>query len=176
MLAFGNVAADQQVRHVAHFLVAIILINWTLYLIWREFNHYVQVRQEWLASPQHLSLARTRTIAVTNVPEAYNTESSLKELGGSVATLTGNSPPRPSNVTDGTAVANVHTDADGSIQRVWIPRKVKEVEKVWEERDAECGRLEGGVGKLVKLANKNYNKGKTPEKKGAVIQNHAVKH
>ena len=166
MLTFGNVAADHQVRHVAHFIVAIILINWTLFLIWREYNHYVQVRQEWLASPQHLSLARTRTIAMTNVPKEYNTESALKELGGSVATLTGSAPPRPSNVTDGTAVAHVQTDADGSIQRVWIPRKVDDVEEVWEERDAECTRLEGGIGKLLKLANKNYSKGKTPEKKG----------
>lgn len=166
MLTFGNVAPDHQVRHVAHFLVALLLINWTLYLLWREYNHYVRVRQEWLASPQHLALARTRTIAITNVPEAYNSEAGLKELGGSVATLTGHSAPRPSNVTDGTAVANVHTDAEGSIQRVWLPRKIKDVEKVWEERDSECTRLEGGVGKLVKIANKNYSKGKTPEKNG----------
>jgi hypothetical protein len=166
-LTFGNVAPEHQVRHVAHFIVSIILINWTLYLLWREYHHYVAIRQEWLSSPQHLSLARTRTIALVNVPEQYQSASSLKELGGTVSSLTGySSAPRPSNVTDGTMVANVQTESDGSIQRVWLPRKTKEVEDVWDERDKECTRLEGGVGKLVKLANKNYRKGKTPEKNG----------
>jgi hypothetical protein len=149
--------------------VALVLINWTLFLLWREYNHYVAIRQEWLSSEQHLSLARTRTVAVTNVPEQYQSGSTLKELGSTVASLTGHSAPRPSNVTEGTMVANVQTDADGSIQRVWLPRKIKEVEKVWDERNQECVRLEGGVGKLVTLANKNYRKGKTPEKKGMSI-------
>jgi len=165
MLTFGNVAPDHQVRHVAHFIVAIILINWTLFLLWREYNHYVAIRQEWLASPQHLSLARTRTIALINVPEQYNSGSTLKELGQTVSSLTGNTAPRPSNVTDGT-LANVQTDSDGSIQQVWLPRKIDDVEDVWEERNDECLKLEGGLGKLVVLANKNYRKGKTPEKKG----------
>jgi hypothetical protein len=43
---------------------------------------------------------------------------------------------------------------------------VKELEKIWEERDNEVMRLEGGVSKLQKLALKNNRKGKTPEKKG----------
>jgi hypothetical protein len=165
-LSFGNVALDHQERHVAHFLVAIVLINWTLYLLWREYNHYVAIRQEWLSSPQHLSLARTRTVAMTNVPDQYNSGSTLKELGSTVSGLTGQSAPRPSNVTEGTMVANVQTDSEGSIQRVWLPRKIQDVEEVFDERNDECVRLEGGVGKLVKLANKNYRKGKTPEKKG----------
>ena len=165
MLTFGNVAPDHQVRHVAHFIVAIILINWTLFLLWREYNHYVAIRQEWLASPQHLSLARTRTIALINVPEQYNSGSTLKELGQTVSSLTGNTAPRPSNVTDGT-LANVQTDSDGSIQQVWLPRKIDDVEDVWDERNDECLKLEGGLGKLVVLANKNCRKGKTPEKKG----------
>jgi hypothetical protein len=163
-LSFGNVAPEHQVRHVAHFLVAIVLINWTLFLLGREYNHYVDIRQEWLSSAQHLSLARTRTVAITNVPDQYNSGSTLRELGGTVAGLTGQSAPRPSNVTEGTV--NVQTEANGSIQRVWLPRKIKEVEEVYDERNEECVRLEGGVGKMVKLANKNYRKGKTPEKKG----------
>jgi hypothetical protein len=170
-LTFGNVSPAHQVRHVAHFLVAIILINWTLFLIWREYHHYVAIRQEWLSSPQHLSLARTRTIALINVPEEYNSASNLKELGGTVSSLTGHSDPRPSNVTDGT-LANVQTDSEGSIQKVWLPRKIDDVEEVWEEREKECTKLEGGVGKLVTLANKNYRKGKTPEKKGTLARLH----
>lgn len=152
---------------------------WTLFLIWREYNHFVEVRQAWLGSAQHLTLARTRTIAVANIPDEYNSPSALKELASTVGTLTGHRsggagasgdgyPPRTSNLTEGTYVGNSsgELDSEGSIRRVWIPRKIKEIHKLWEEREKEVTRLEGGVGKLVKLANKNYRKGKTPEKAG----------
>lgn len=130
-----------------------------------------------------MSLARTRTIAVANLPKDHNNESAIKQLAGTVESLTGHNssrsgpatngqyPPRPSNVTEGTVFgdANAAQNGDsetGSVRRVWVPRKIKEVEDAWKERDKEVTRLEGGVGKLVKLANKNYRKNKTPEKSG----------
>ena len=166
-ISFGNVPSTDaaQIRHVGHFLVALILMSWTLFLIWREYNHFLEVRQEWLGSAQHLSLARTRTVAITNLPDSVNSEAGLKELASVVARLTGSSGPRPSNVTDGTAVNGY--DETGGVRSVWLSYKVKKIEKVWQERDDECSRLEGGVGKLQKLASKNQRKGKTPEAKGA---------
>ncbi|OCF37292.1 hypothetical protein I317_06862 [Kwoniella heveanensis CBS 569] len=136
-LTFGNVSASHQNRHVAHFLVAIILMAWTCFLLFREYTHFVQIRQAWLTSPQHLALARTRTVAVTNIPDA------------------------------GTAVNPSGVDAsEGGVRHIWLTRKCKDIEKTWEERDNECSRLEGGVSKLIKLAVKNNKKGKTPEAKG----------
>ena len=183
MLTFGNVPADAQNRHIAHGLVAVILMGWTLYLLWREYNHFVDIRQAWLSSPQHLSLARTRTVALTGLPDSVNSESGIKELGGIIGRLTGSSSavgPRTSNLTDGTAVANGNgrsTSPDleiGGIRSVWLSKKVKPVEKVWQEREDECSRLEGGVAKLVKLGNKNYRKGKTPEKQGGSTSSKSV--
>ncbi|KAK8858828.1 hypothetical protein IAR55_003058 [Kwoniella newhampshirensis] len=170
ILTFGNVAPNMQNRHIGHFLVAILLMSWTLYLIFREYKHFVEVRQAWLTSPQHLTLARTRTVAVTNVPDSVNSGSGLKEIAGIVARIdsTGSSPnnvpSRMSTATEGTVVNG--QDTEGGVRQVWLTRKLKEVEKVWEERDAECSRLEGGVGKLLKLGNKNQLKGKTPQNQG----------
>ncbi|ODN74029.1 hypothetical protein L202_07505 [Cryptococcus amylolentus CBS 6039] len=173
MLTFGNVADTKQIRHVAHFLVAIILIVWTIFLIFREYNHLVQVRQAWMTSPQHLTLARARTVAITNVPDAINNVAGIKELAGTVAhidstggsgtNLLANVNPfgRQSTATEGTAV----NETDG-VRQVWLVRKCKDAEKIWSERDAECARLEGGVSKLQKLAAKNVRKHKTPEETG----------
>ncbi|WVF68794.1 hypothetical protein IAT40_003566 [Kwoniella sp. CBS 6097] len=175
-LTFGNVSPSHQNRHIAHFLVAIILMAWTCFLLYREYNHFVQIRQAWLTSPQHLALARTRTVAVTNIPDAVNSSAGLKEIAGIVAQidnttgpsgLSGPAQPRMSTATEGTAVNPAGADSsEGGVRHVWLTRKCKDVEKIWEERDKECSRLEGGVGKLIKLANKNQKKGKTPEAKG----------
>jgi len=170
-LTFGNVGPSVQPRHVGHLLVALVLMGWTLYLLWREYNHFVEIRQNWLTSSQHQTLARTRTVAIANLPDSVNSESAIKELGGVVSRLTGPSGPRPSNVTDGTVVANGSNspgleNESGGIRQVWLAKKTKEVEKVWEDRDKEVMRLEAGSSKLSKLAAKNQKKGKTPEKEG----------
>ncbi|WVQ84358.1 hypothetical protein IAT38_006510 [Cryptococcus sp. DSM 104549] len=170
-LTFGNVADDSLIRHVGHFLVAMVLIWWTLFLIWREYNHFIEIRQAWLSSPQHLSLARTRTVAVTNIPEDINSSSGMKELAGVVSRIDGTASSNPianfvsrqSTATEGTAV---NGEAEGGVRQVWLTRKCKDMDKIWQERDKECTRLEGGVGKLQKLAAKNVLKKKTPEAKG----------
>ncbi|WRT68034.1 uncharacterized protein IL334_005009 [Kwoniella shivajii] len=173
MLSFGNVPTTGQNRHIAHFICSLLLIAWTLYLVWGEYNHFVQIRQAWLTSPQHLALARTRTVAVTNVPESVNSSAGLKEIASIVARIDNSTPgstvpsaqPRMSNATEGTAI-NPTNDAEGGVRQVWLTRKCKDIEKIWEERDKECTRLEGGANKLIKLANTNQAKGKTPEAKG----------
>ena len=170
-VVFGNVANDDLVRHVGHFLVAFILILWTLFLIFREYKHFVEVRQAWLASPQHLELARTRTVVVSNMPKDIDSPSAVRELGGVVSQLTGNFGPRASNVTDGTYVGNEGAaspslESEGGVRQVWLTKKVKPVEKIFDERNKECVRLEGGASKLAATANKNQLKGKTPEAKG----------
>jgi hypothetical protein len=165
ILTFGNVSPAAQNRHIGDIIVALILIFWTLFLIWREYNHFIEIRQGWLSSPQHLSLARTRTVFITNMPDSVNSGSGLKELAGTVSRLTGSAAPRPSNVTDAVGHGGVESEI-GGVRNVWLTRKVKPVEKVWQEREDECSRLEGGVSKLIKLGNKNERKGKTPEKQG----------
>lgn len=158
ILTFGNVSPAHSERRIAHFLVALILMAYTAYTLFQEYRHFVEIRQAWLTSAQHLTLARSRTIAVTGLPKNYNNETSLKELSQSVGGLT----PSDSRTTH----VNGSSDTIGGGPKIWLARKVDDLEDVWGDRNDECARLEGGVGKLLKLAAKNDRKGKSPEKKG----------
>lgn len=166
MFSFGNVSPAHTSRRVAHFLVAIILMAWTAWTLLNEYKHFVVLRQAWLTSQQHLTLARTRTVAITGLPAEYKTVSSVRELAQTIAALPGSHGPRISIADDQTVTNASDDNVVAGAPQVWLGRDVKEVEKVWEDRDKECTRLEGGVGKLLKLATKNQKKGKTPEKQG----------
>jgi len=166
ILTFGNVSRAHTDRRIAHFLVALLLMAWTAYTLLKEYKHFTEIRQAWLTSSHHLALARSRTIAVTNLPDNYNNESNLKELSQTVGGLAGTAAPRRSTATEGTAIGGASNDNLTGGPQVWLSRKVQDLEDVWGDRNDECARLEGGVGKLQKLAAKNQKKGKTPEKKG----------
>jgi len=110
----------------------------------------MEVRQTWLRSDRNSN--KSRTVAMVNVPESMFSEAGIREIGNTVWGLTASGPGSTKN--------------DGGITHVWLGRKVKAVEKVYNRRDKEVYRLEGGVGKLLKKAQKNQLKGKTPEAKG----------
>lgn len=180
MFTFGNV--KEPLRRIPHIIITAVFIRKSHlvlctvlfpsltavvanYLLWREFRHFVDIRTRWLKSDA--MSRKSRTVMLTNVPKDMFTEIGIKELAGSVATQTSSSLPRPSGVS-----AETHR-APGGVTDVWLARKVKDVTKVWEKRDKECNRLEGGLGKLLKLAQKNQLKGKTPEAKGTWNQESA---
>ena len=165
ILTFGNVSPYHTNRRIGHMLVALILMAWTCYTLWTEYKHYVELRQAWLTSQQHLSLARSRTVVFTGIPDQYNSISALNELVQTVNSMPENKAPRISMADDRT-LANGSEENITTPPQIWMGQIVKDVEKVWEDRDKECTRLEGGVGKLLKLAAKNEKKGKTPEKQG----------
>ncbi|KAJ9113068.1 hypothetical protein QFC22_006164 [Naganishia vaughanmartiniae] len=137
MFTFGNVGVTQQARHIAHFLVATVLIFWTLFVVHREFQHLIATRQQWLASSAHASLPRARTVMLVNVSQDLMSESALRELA--------------SSITHGS-----------SRVKVWLSRDAKKIEKVYDERTKEHARLEGGEGKMLVQAVKNVKKGKAP--------------
>ncbi len=113
---------------------------WTLFLIHREYDHLMHIRQQWLASDHHQRLARTRTVMLVNVPEQYMDNAALKEL----------------------ASAQV---GSAGVAKVWLTREIKDMEKVYDDRNKECIRLEANEAKLQALATKNVKKGKTPQAK-----------
>lgn len=117
----------------------------------------MEIRLNWLRSER--GSVKSRTVALVNVPKDVFSEAGIKEIAGGLAAS--GSVPRHSDV--GTVAAGANA---GGVTHVWLARKVKPVEKVWENRDKEVYRLEGGVGKLLKLALKNERKGKTPEQLG----------
>jgi hypothetical protein len=61
-------------------------------------------------------------------------------------------------------VANsiTHRSGRGEGTKVWLSRKVKDLEKVFDDRNKECARLEAGESKLLAKVTKNVKKGKTP--------------
>lgn len=61
-------------------------------------------------------------------------------------------------------IASTHVGS-ADVSKVWLTRNVKPMEKVFDDRNKECGRLEGAEAKLQALATKNVKKGKTPHAK-----------
>lgn len=71
MFTFGNVGPAHQNRYAAHLILAWLLTFWVLYLVKREFSHFVVLRQEFLMSEQHRRLPQSKTVLVTGVPKEY---------------------------------------------------------------------------------------------------------
>lgn len=168
MFAFGNVPAANLNRHLAHFFIALILVFFTLYLIWHEYNHLMDIRLRWLRA--NSPSLKSRTIMMVSVPESMYSAAAIKELAANVGLSSGVDDPRASMGTEGGVAPQgtiAELNAGGSaVTDVWLSKKVKPLEKVYDSRNKECTRLEGGVGKLLKKALKNERKGKTPAAKG----------
>ncbi|KAJ9110214.1 hypothetical protein QFC22_006762 [Naganishia vaughanmartiniae] len=110
---------------------------WTLFIIHREYQHLIKIRQEWLASSTHASLPRVRTVMLVNLPQDLMSESALRELAYGI------------------------THSSSRI-KVWLSRDAKKIEEVYDERTKEHARLEAGERKMLMQAVKNVKKGKTP--------------
>ena len=91
------------------------------------------------------------------------TKSGFLEL---VTAVTGNN---GGNNNNGTS-PNTATAATPSVQGIWFAyTNMKKIQEVYDERNEECGRLEGGEASLLGLAAKNERKGKSPRAKGKVV-------
>lgn len=104
-------------------------------MLYREFRHFLRIRQAYLNSPAHATLARSRTVMLNNLPKGWENEARIREL----ASFT-----------------------HGPVEQVWIPRNVEAMEKVFDERNKECVRLEAAEAKVQTLAAKNVQKKKLP--------------
>ncbi|EJD53507.1 DUF221-domain-containing protein [Auricularia subglabra TFB-10046 SS5] len=133
IFTIGNVGVEN--RLVAHLLVAVTLILWTLFVLWREFNHFARVRLGYLGSAAYAADPRSRSVMVTNLPKDWESEDSLRQAAAFVGS---------------------------PIERVWYVRKVKALEKLFEDREKAVYKLEGAEAKVQTLAAKNVKKGTTP--------------
>ncbi|KZV82767.1 DUF221-domain-containing protein [Exidia glandulosa HHB12029] len=133
IFSLGNVGSEKKL--VAHLLVAITLIVWTLFVLYREFNHFARVRLGYLASSSYAADPRSRSVMITNLPAQWETEQALRDAAAFVG---------------------------APVERVWFIRKVKPLEKLFDEREKQAYKLEGAEAKLQSLAAKNVRKGTTP--------------
>ncbi|KAJ3833350.1 DUF221 family protein [Lentinula raphanica] len=132
------VDAKEQKRFTAHILVVYILTIFVIYMVRREMAYFVLLRQQFLLSPTHSQLAQARTVLITSVPDTLSTEASLREFASFVL---------------------------GGVERVWLYRDTKELNKLFNERQKRCTTLEKAVSEVLRNATKAWKKREARRKK-----------
>ncbi|KAL8989921.1 MAG: hypothetical protein Q9169_008249, partial [Polycauliona sp. 2 TL-2023] len=79
-LSWQNVDPARTERYWAHLVCAILVIAWSLFRMYREKVHYIDVRQRFITSPENRLKASARTILVTNIPNEYRSKEALEAL------------------------------------------------------------------------------------------------
>ncbi|WFD18175.1 hypothetical protein MCAP1_000383 [Malassezia caprae] len=137
MFNFGSVigakSKTQQLRSSGVLILHYILVAWVVYNIHVIMTKFMELRKEFLTSPEHRNTNQAKTFLVTGVPNEMLSETRMKE---------------------------VYADVPDGVKKVWINRNLKELPKMIEERDKNVNKLEGAVSKLIKTAAKNVKKGK----------------
>ncbi|KAJ6594223.1 DUF221 family protein [Mycena capillaripes] len=116
--------ADQK-RFSAHIIMIYLLTFFVLYMIRREMLHFVDIRHKFLISKSHSRLAQARTVLITNVPDELANEHDLRLFASFVP---------------------------GGIDRVWIYRDTKVLNKLFGRRLSACNKLEAAEAKVLKHA------------------------
>jgi hypothetical protein len=119
-------------------------------MLHHEFRAFLRIRQAYLNSAAHAILPRSRTVMLNNLPKGWVDEARLRELASFI---------------------------DGPVEAVWLPRKVKNMEKLFDARNKECAKLEAGEAKAQSMAVKNVKKNTLPpggEEAGDPVARHIL--
>ena len=131
ILSYSNVdntTFKKRYRYFAHLFVSWVFYIFVLYLIFREFVFYINLRQAFLLSPFYSQRLSSRTVLFTCVPEALRDERRVRKVFGP------------------------------SVRNVWINRETKDLDDHVNDRDKAAFRLEKAEVKLIKKANKERQK------------------
>ncbi|TKA70341.1 hypothetical protein B0A55_07415, partial [Friedmanniomyces simplex] len=136
-LSISNVA-PQHVGHRlwAHLIMAIGVIIWFCYVVYKELRGYIRVRQAFLTSPQHRLRASATTVLVTGIPRKWLT---LEALSG------------------------LYDVFPGGIKNIWINRNFDELSTKVQLRANMAKSLEGAELDLIGKCRTAHEK-KTKEK------------
>ncbi|KAK5128807.1 hypothetical protein LTR85_000140 [Meristemomyces frigidus] len=131
-LSISNVAP----RHVghrlwAHLILAIGVVAWFCYVVYKELRGYIRVRQAYLTSPQHRIRASATTVLVTGIPRKWLT---LEALSG------------------------LYDVFPGGIKNIWINRNFDELSDKVKYRNQLAKDLEGAETSLIKQCLKKHEK------------------
>ncbi|KAF5364658.1 hypothetical protein D9758_005530 [Tetrapyrgos nigripes] len=131
---------EDQPRFAAHVVMVYILTFFVIFSIRSEMSHFVHMRHQFLLSPSHSAHAQARTVLLTSVPDELANEHDMRQFASFVP---------------------------GGVDKVWIYRDTKELNRLFEERQDACGKLEAAVASLLKDATAIWRKrAKMWEKKG----------
>ncbi|KAJ7085862.1 DUF221 family protein [Mycena crocata] len=116
---------NAQRRFSAHIIMVYLLTFFVLYMIRRELLHFLDMRHKFLISKSHSHLAQARTVLITSVPDELANEHDLRLFASFVP---------------------------GGIDRVWIYRDTKGLNKLFNDRQSACKRLEAAEAKILEHA------------------------
>ncbi|KAL8821180.1 MAG: hypothetical protein Q9223_000742 [Gallowayella weberi] len=134
-LSWQNVDPARTNRYWAHLVCAIVAVVWSLYRLYHEKVHFIDVRQRYLTSPEHRLKASARTILVTNIPSEYRSKEALE------------------------ALYDVFVDNDDrSKLTVWVNRDYKSLRALVARRRSLRHALEKAELRILRLVNKEFRK------------------
>lgn len=139
-LAWGNVKPTKNSRYWAHFLLALVVIIYTCYVLFDELRSYIRLRQAYLTSPQHRLRASATTVLVTAIPTKWCTFEALDGL---------------------------YDVYPGGIRNIWINRDYDELNDKVKWRNRLASDLESAETNLIKNAKKAQMKKARAEAKKA---------
>jgi calcium permeable stress-gated cation channel len=97
-------------------------------LIFYEID-FVHMRHQFLISKSHSRQANARTVLITNLPGDLSTDHDLREWASFVP---------------------------GGIERTWVYRDTRDLNKLFERREKACSKLEKAAASLMRDANKAW--------------------
>lgn len=128
----------KQNRLWAHLSLALTLITWVCYVVYRELRGYIRVRQAFLTSPQHRIKASATTVLVTGIPRKWLT---LEALNG------------------------LYDVFPGGIRNIWINRNFDELADKVSHRNSLAKDLEDAETNLIKMCQKKHKKAEEQRRK-----------
>ncbi|TEB37492.1 DUF221-domain-containing protein [Coprinellus micaceus] len=120
-----------QHRFSAHIIVVYALTAFVLWMIYREMNNFIKLRQQFLLSKSHTKLPQSRTVLITAIPDELSTEHDLRTFASFVP---------------------------GGVDKVWMYRSTAGLNELFERRQEACEKLEDAISHLLTQATKVWRK------------------
>lgn len=125
-IAWSNLVDPRdQHRFSAHIIVVYLLTAFVIYMIYREMDAFVKLRQNFLMSKSHTKLPQSRTVLVTAIPDELSTEHDLRTFASFVP---------------------------GGVDKVWMYRSTKGLNDLFDRRQEACSKLEAAQTSILKQA------------------------
>ena len=140
-LSISNIEPQYKAHRLwAHCLLALGVIGWVCFVVYRELRGYIRVRQAFLTSPQHRIRASATTVLVTGIPRKWLTIEALNGL---------------------------YDVFPGGIRNIWINRNFDPLADKVTYRDSLAKSLEDAETNLIKTCRNKHNKAEENRRKKA---------
>lgn len=134
---FGNIGRNKQSRYWAHLVLAYLFVFYALYLINKGMARFVQLRHSFMTSPARASLAQSKTVLVTGIPEEYRHVRALDKLGDLMPAGDG---------------------SQDSAEKIWLSRDIDKMVGLYDRQVKAAAKLEAAETTLMKNAAKGQVK------------------